>query len=118
MKQDPLVNWLTTIAVARTEALAVVDKLVATTRGQQTGIDNNQLRQWRVCHGVGGAAAVQRPHGGVVGARGGRGACCSDGRAGSRASVAVNDDGGGRCAIALLGQPRRYWSMRTVASVG
>jgi hypothetical protein len=35
------------------------------------GTDINQLRQWRICHGVGRAAAAQRPHGGIVGARGG-----------------------------------------------
>jgi hypothetical protein len=34
--------------------------------------DNNQLRQWRACRGVGGAVVAQRPHSGVVGARGGR----------------------------------------------
>jgi hypothetical protein len=58
------------MAVAKTEALVATDKLVATTRGQQTGTDNNQLRQWRACHGIGGVAAAQRLHGGVVGARG------------------------------------------------
>jgi hypothetical protein len=46
---------------------------VATTRGRQMGTDNNQLRQWRACCRVGKAAAAQRPHGSVVGVRGGRG---------------------------------------------
>ncbi len=74
-------NWSTMMAVATTEALAVADKLVATTRGRQMGTDNNQLRQWWVCRGIGGAAAVQRPHGSIVGARGKRGAaaCCGVG---------------------------------------
>jgi hypothetical protein len=47
------------------------------------GTDSNQLRQWWACWGVGGAAAVQCPHGGVVGARGERGvaACCGVGGA-------------------------------------
>ncbi len=67
MEQNPLVNWLTTMAVAKTEASAVVDKLVTTTRGRQTGTDNNQCRQWQACHGVGGAAAAQRPQGIIVG---------------------------------------------------
>jgi hypothetical protein len=43
------------------------------------GTDNNQLRKWWVCCGNGGAAVAQRPHSGVVGARGGRQACCSVG---------------------------------------
>jgi hypothetical protein len=45
--------------------------------------DNNQLRQWRACRGAGGAAAAQRPLGGVVGARVERGAvaCCGVGGA-------------------------------------
>jgi hypothetical protein len=67
------------MAVAKTEALVVADKLVATTRRHQMGTDNNQLRQWQACHGVGGVAAAQRPHGGIVGAKGKRGAaaaCC------------------------------------------
>jgi hypothetical protein len=76
-------NWLATMAVAKTEALTVVDKLVAMTRGCQMGTDNNQLRQWQACCGVGVAAAAKCPHGGVVGARGKRGAaaCCGFGGA-------------------------------------
>jgi hypothetical protein len=61
-------NRSTTMAVAKTEASAAADKLVGTTRGRQMGTDNNQLRQWRACRGAGGAAAAQRPHGGIVGA--------------------------------------------------
>jgi hypothetical protein len=68
-------NRSTTMAVAKTEALAAADKLVATTRGQQTGIDSNQLRQWQVCRGVGRAATTQSLHGSIVGARGGQQAC-------------------------------------------
>jgi hypothetical protein len=34
------------------------------------GTHNNQIRQWRVCRGNGGAVVVQCLHGGVVGARG------------------------------------------------
>jgi hypothetical protein len=34
------------------------------------------------------------------------------------ASVAVKDNGGGRCAVALLGHRQRYWGMRAVAGVG
>ncbi len=52
---------------------------VAMTRGWQMGTDDNQLRQWRACGGVGGAVAVQHPHGSIVGARGGRRACCGVG---------------------------------------
>jgi hypothetical protein len=81
VEQAPLVNQSTMMAVAITEASAAADKLVATTRGRQTGIDNNQLRQWWACRGVGGAAAVKRPHGGIVGVRGDWWACCGVGRA-------------------------------------
>ncbi len=34
------------------------------------------LRQWWACHDIVGAAAVQRLHIGIVGAGGGRQACC------------------------------------------
>ncbi len=67
MEPDPPVNQSTTMAVTKTEAAAAADKLVAMTRGRQTGIDNNQLRQWQACYGIGGAAVLQRPHGSVVG---------------------------------------------------
>jgi hypothetical protein len=71
-------NWSTAMAVAKTEALAVTDKLVAMTRGQQTGTDNNQLWRWWACRGIGKvAAAAQPPHGGIVGTQGGRWVCCS-----------------------------------------
>jgi hypothetical protein len=72
-------NLSTTVAVAETEALAVADKLVATTRGHHMGTDNNQLRQWWACRGVGGAGL----HGGVVGARGKRGAAARCGVGGA-----------------------------------
>jgi hypothetical protein len=44
-------NWSTMLAVAKTEALAVADKLVAKTRGRQMGTYNNQLRQRFACRG-------------------------------------------------------------------
>ncbi len=72
-------NWSTTMAVAKTEASVAADKLVATTRGHQTGTYNNQLRQWRGCSGVGGAVAVQHMQGGIVGERGGWQVCCGVG---------------------------------------
>jgi hypothetical protein len=77
-------NRSTMMAVAKTEAsaelaAAAADKLVVMTRGWQTGTDNNQLRQWRACCGVGGAAVAQQPHGSIVGARGGHLACCGVG---------------------------------------
>jgi hypothetical protein len=68
-------NWSTTLGVAKTEALAAAYKLVATTKGQQMGTDNNKPRQWWECPGIGGAAVAQRPHGSAVGVRGGRWAC-------------------------------------------
>jgi hypothetical protein len=37
---------------------------------------------------------------------------------GGRASVAVKDDRGSGCAVALLGHRQRYWGMRAVAGVG
>jgi hypothetical protein len=61
---------VTTMAVTKTEASAAADKLVATTRGRQTGTENDQLKQWQACHGIGGAVVAQRPHGSIVGARG------------------------------------------------
>ncbi len=72
---------VTTMAVAKTEASAAANKLVARTRGRQTGTENNQLRQWRACRGAGRAAAAQCLHGGVVGARGGLRECCGVGGA-------------------------------------
>jgi hypothetical protein len=44
-------NWSATVAVAKTEALVVADKLVAKTRGRQMGTYNNQLRQRCACRG-------------------------------------------------------------------
>jgi hypothetical protein len=80
LEQDPLVNRSTsTMAVAKTEALAVGDKLVATTRGRQMGTDNSQLRQWQGFSSVDGTGAVQCPHGSIVGAREEQQACCSVG---------------------------------------
>jgi hypothetical protein len=51
----------------------LVDKLVATTRGWQMGTENNQLRQWPACRGVGGAAAAQCPIAALLGQEGGGG---------------------------------------------
>ena len=44
VEQDPLMNWLTMMAAAETDASVAVEKLVATTMRQKKGTDNNQLK--------------------------------------------------------------------------
>jgi hypothetical protein len=47
-------NRSTMMAVDKRKASTAADKLVATTRGRQTGTDNNQLlRQWLLCRSIG-----------------------------------------------------------------
>jgi hypothetical protein len=103
-------NQSTTMAGAKIEALVAVDKLVATTTQQQTVTDNNQLRQWWACRIIGMPARH------CWGERGASMLRCWWG--GSGALVVVRDDGGSRCAVALLGQQQHYRGMRGVAGMG